>query len=163
MIKVHLQQIPESGFLQLSGEADPACLGLEEVEMAPAGPLFYHLEVGLSGGGLFATGSLSQKVKMTCVCCLESFEHEITTREFAMQRDLEGAELVDLTSEVREDIQLLLPMHPRCDLGGNKKCSAPFPKSDASFKRGSDCFKTQDSIPSEVRSVWSALDNLKSL
>lgn len=160
MIQVHLQQIPEADFLKISGEANPTLLGLDEVNMEPVGPLFYDLEVGLSDGGLFATGSLSQKVRMTCVGCLEPFEHLIETKTFAMQQDLSGSELVDLTSEVREDIQLLLPMHPRCDMGGNRTCSAQFPKSDASFKRDSSCLKTDDSLDSEAPSVWSALDNI---
>lgn len=148
MIKVHLKQIPEGGFLELSGETNPAFLELEEVEMEAVGSFFYNLEVGLSGGGLFATGKLSQKVRMTCVCCLEPFEHEITTSTFAMQQDLQGAELVDLTLEIREDIHLLLPMHPRCTLSRNQ-CPTQFP---------------QRVIPptenSEARSVWSALDNI---
>jgi uncharacterized metal-binding protein YceD (DUF177 family) len=149
MIQVHLHQIPDADFLKLSGEADPTLLGLEEANMEPVGPLFYELEVGLSDGGLFATGSLSQKVRMTCVGCLEPFEYLIETKTFAMQQELSGSELVDLTEAVREDIQLLLPMHPRCTLGGNQ-CPAQFP---------------QRVIPpienSEVRSVWSALDNIK--
>ncbi|MBX9742769.1 MAG: DUF177 domain-containing protein [Chthoniobacterales bacterium] len=156
MIQVHLQQIPQSSFLTLSGEANSACLDLEEAGIESVGPLFYDLEVGLSNGGLFATGTLSQKVRMTCVCCLETFEETIMTKEFATQQELQGSEVVDLTWAIREDIQLLLPMHPRCDLGGNKKCSASFPKSDV--LRGSHCVTTQ--APPPARSVWSALDNI---
>lgn len=156
MIQVHLNQIPQSGFLTLSGEEDPACLDLHEAGMEPVGPLFYNLEVGISRGGLFATGTLSQKVRMTCVCCLEAFETLIETQTFATQQELQGSELVDLTSAIREDIQLLLPMHPRCEVGGNKKCSASFPKGDA--LRGSYGVATH--TPPPTHSVWSALDNL---
>jgi uncharacterized metal-binding protein YceD (DUF177 family) len=159
MIKIHLQQIPENETLHLYGEADPRCLDLEEAESEAVGPLIYDLQVGVSGPGLFATGSLSQKVRMTCVACLEPFEYQIETTEFAMQRDLEGSELVDLTEEVREDIHLLLPMHPRCDMGGNKKCSAQFPKSELSSRKNSE-HRLVEPHSEEKSSIWSVLDHL---
>ena len=164
MIKVHLQHIPENESLHVCGEADPICLDLAEAEAEAVGPLFYDLQVGVSGPGFFATGSLSQKVKMTCVACLEPFEYQIETSEFAMQRDLEGSELVDLTEEVREDIHLLLPMHPRCDMGGNNKCSAQFSKSEflkskfSSRKDSEHCSVEPHS--EEKSSIWAVLDHL---
>lgn len=159
MIKIHLQQVPENESLHVCGEADPICLDLAEAEAEAVGPLFYDLHVGISGPGLFATGSLSQAVKMTCVACLEPFEYEVKTTEFAMQRDLEGSELVDLTEEVREDIHLLLPMHPRCDMGGNKKCSAQFPKSDLDFRKDSEHCSVEPHSE-EKSSIWAVLDHL---
>ena len=154
MIKVHLQHIPENDSLHFTGEVDAAVLDLEEAEAEAIGPLSYDLCVGLSGRGIFATGSLSQKARMTCVACLETFEHQVNTEKFAMQRDLEGSELVDLTPEVREDIHLLLPMHPRCDIGENRTCSAQFPKSNSSSR------KDPQPASTESRSVWAALDNI---
>lgn len=150
-IKVHLHHIPENDSLHLVGEANPAALDLEEAGIEAVSPLFYDLQVGLSGDGLFATGTLSQTMKMTCVGCLESFEFKLETQEFAMQKELSGSELVDLTPEVREDIHLLLPMHPRCTLGGNK-CPAQFPQRVVPSSKNS-----------EVRSVWAALDNITHL
>ena len=147
-IQVHLHHIPENDVLRLTGEENFAALDLEEAGIVPIGPLCYDLQVGLSEGGLFATGSLSQKMRVTCVGCLESFEYQFKTQEFAMQQELEGSELVDLTPAIREDIHLLLPMHPRCTLGGNK-CPAQFP---------------QRAIPSseisETPPVWAILDNI---
>ncbi len=147
-ITVHLHHIPENDSLHLTGEANSAALDLEEAGIGAVGPLFYDLQVGISDGGLFATGTLSQRMRMTCVGCLESFEWQFETKEFAMQKELSGSELVDLTPEVREDIHLLLPMHPRCTLGGNK-CPAQFPQR-----------LVPSSEISEVRSVWAALDNI---
>ncbi len=159
MIQVHLQHIPENESLHRCGETDSSFLDLAEAEAETVGPLFYDLQVGLSGSGLFATGSLSQKVTMTCVACLEPFEHQINTTTFAMQRDLVGSELVDLTEEVREDIHLLLPMHPRCDMGGNKKCPAQFPKSDLGFRKVSEHCSVEPHSE-EKSSIWAVLDHL---
>lgn len=152
-MKVHIRQIPEGGTLHLEGEQDPSSLGLEEAGAEPIGPLEYSLDVGLSEGGLFATGSVAQKVKMTCVSCLEPFEREIVIEPFATQIELDGNELVDLTREVREDIHLLLPAHPRCDQGGEKTCPASFPASARTAP-----------LPMEKAArpaIWEALDQLK--
>ena len=126
-MKVHLAQIPQGETLHLEGEEDAAPLELEAAGATPTSPLEYSVDVGLSEGGLFATGRLAVRVRMTCVSCLEPFEQEIVSEEFALQMELPGSELVDLTPEVREDIHLLLPPHPRCDRGGDKTCPARFP------------------------------------
>lgn len=101
--------------MHLEGEEDPSGLGLEEAGAVPVGPLRYSLDVGVSGDGLFATGSLRVRVRMTCVVSLEPFERDIEIEGFAMQKELGGSELVDLTPEIREDIHLALPAHPRSD------------------------------------------------
>ena len=148
-MKIHLRQIPEGETLHLEGEVDGSFLELEEVQCEVAGPLSYRLDIGLSEGGLFATGKLAVRVKATCVSCLEPFEHIIISDEFAMHRELDGREEVDLTPEIREDIQLLLPMHPRCHLGKNEKCPVQFSKIFSLSIEGS-----------ENRPFSSLLDNL---
>jgi len=152
-MKVHLKQIPQGEALHLEGEEDPAALELASAGAEPVGPLRYSLDVGLSDGGLFATGWLLQRVRMMCVSCLESFEKEIVSDPFALQKELEGNESVDLTEEVREDIHLLLPAHPRCDSGGDKTCPAH-------FSAGSEhSFSSVEKAAPEV--IWAALDQLK--
>lgn len=101
--------------MHLEGEEDPAFLGLEEAGAAAVGPLRYSVDAGVSEGGLFVTGSLSLRVRFTCVVTLEPFEKEISIPDFATQKELGGAELVDLSPEIREDIHLALPAHPRSD------------------------------------------------
>lgn len=152
-MKVHLRQIPAGGTLHLEGEEDPTPLGLEEAGAEPVGPLEYSLDAGVSEGGLFATGSLVQRVRMTCVSCLEPFERDIVVDPFATQIELEGSELVDLTPEAREDIHLLLPAHPRCDQGGEITCPAHFPEG----ARTSPLQTEKTARPA----VWEALDKLK--
>ena len=114
MIAVHLRQIPPEG-KHLEGEEDAACLDLSEIGAKPAGPVRFALDIGLSGGGLFATGQVSVPVEMHCVACLRPFVFEATVDPFAAQVEIEGRELVDLTPSVREELLLALPNHPRCD------------------------------------------------
>jgi uncharacterized metal-binding protein YceD (DUF177 family) len=155
-MKVHLRQIPSGETLHLEGEEDPSFLELESADAEPLGPLSYSLDVGLSDGGLFATGRLSQRVKMICVACLEPFEKELASDRFATQVELTGSESVDLTPEIREDILLLLPAHPRCDQGGEKTCPAHFPAAD----RASSLQATLPMDKTARPAIWAALDQL---
>ena len=148
MIGVHLKQVPAEG-KHLAGEEDPAFLDLAAIGAKAAGPVRYSLEVGLSGGGVFATGCVAVPVEMTCVACLELFVYEAVVDPFAAQVEIEGRELVDLTPVVREELLLALPNHPRCDLLLGHIC--PYHGLEAGG-RG-----TQES----AQSAWDQLDKLK--
>jgi hypothetical protein len=116
-VKVHLAQIPQGSTLRVEGTADPSFLDLEAANARALGPLVYSLDVGLSEGGLFATGSLRIPVELTCVVTLDPFPSEIVIDPFAIQKELDGREVVDLSEEIREDIQLALPAYPRREAG----------------------------------------------
>ena len=68
-MKVHLKQIPPQG-LHLSGEEDCPIQELASEEIRCAGPLHYDIDVGVANAGLWANGSLSQRVELRCVSCL---------------------------------------------------------------------------------------------
>lgn len=150
-MKVHLKQIPTEG-LHLEGTEKSAILDLREETIQPAGDIRYALDVGLSDGGLFATGSIGVDLDLECVACLERFRYPLAIPDFACQIELTGAESVDLTATVREDILLALPPHPHCDWNGEKVCQGASLRANA------------ESAPeplSESRDVWGALDQLK--
>ena len=148
-MKVHLKQIPSEG-LHLEGEEDSAVLDLHDAQLRPASPIQYALDVGLSGGGLFATGQLAVDFDTQCVVCLEAFKYPARIDDFACQVELSGAETVDLTEPVREDILLALPPHPHCDWNGERVCPGPFPLE-----------KENVNEPLSEPDVWGALDQLK--
>src|SRR6266536_1504628 len=145
-MKVHLKQIPADG-LHLEGDEDCPIPELEPEGIRCLGPLFYNIDIGVSGGALWVNGSLRQGVKLSCVCCLEKFAYEIKVPAFALRIELHGPENVDLTPFMREDLLLNLPAHPRCDRDGDRVCKAKQPKTvEQDTKRKLD---------------WSALDKLK--
>lgn len=148
MIAVHLQQVPPEG-LHLEGEDDAGFLDLGEIRAEPAGPVNYNLDVGLSGGGLFATGRVSVPVRMTCVACLQPFVLEAVVDPFAAQVEIDGRELVDLTPWVREELLLALPEHPRCDSLSDQRCPYTQPETGGSGH------------PANAESAWDQLDKLK--
>ncbi len=149
-MKVHINQIPIEG-KHIEGEADHGLLDLHEPEMVRAvSPVSYSLEVGLSEGGLFATGQIGVDFEVKCVNCLESFSYPVAIDDFACQIELTGAEMVDLTPSVREDILLALPPHPHCDWSGERTCNRALRPPN-----------TESDPSSESSEVWGALDQLK--
>jgi uncharacterized metal-binding protein YceD (DUF177 family) len=145
-VKVHLKQIP-SGGLHLEGDEECPILELETEEIHCVGPLHYSIDLGVTSGALWASGSLSQPVELRCVACLEKFVHEIQVPAFAMHTELRGPETVDLTPFMREDLLLNLPAHPHCDRDAGRVCKPKqIETSEQGIKRESD---------------WSALDQLK--
>ena len=120
-MKIHLNQISDHG-LHLEGEEATDYLDLNDVPLEPLGPVRYLLDLGLSEGGLFATGTLALDLQLECVSCLEKFSYPLRVDAFALQTELDGRETVDLTPFLREDILLVLPSYPHCDWNGERVC-----------------------------------------
>jgi DUF177 domain-containing protein len=150
-MKVHLRQIHADG-LHLEGEEDCPIPDLATEDVRCTGPLRYALDLGISEGALWATGSLAQPVELQCVRCLEPFPFEIEAKAFSIHHDLTGPELIDLTPYLREDILLNLPPHPHCDREGGRVCPAST-RADAGTPAPGGTEKR--------RPDWSALDKLK--
>lgn len=146
-MNVHIRQIPQGETLHLEGDEDTAALDLEQAGAHAVSPLHYSLDVGLSDGGLFATGRVAVRVKMQCVACLGDLELDIVADPFSLQTPLHGPERIDLTPFVREDIHLLLPPHPRCDV------EAACPAAGA--------LRTSRTLPETGDPAWDALEKLK--
>ncbi len=161
-MKIHTLQIPPEG-KHLDGEDPSSIFDLPEPECQPAAPVTYSLDVGISNGGLFATGCLSTRFRLRCVRCLETFELPIRCPDFACQKPITNSETVDLTEEIREDILLALPAHPSCERDGGLVCaSSSFEKLSAtSSAQGLDGdVESGDGEPPK-RDIWSVLDQLK--
>jgi uncharacterized metal-binding protein YceD (DUF177 family) len=147
-MKIHLRQIQADG-LHLEGEEECPIPELQAEGVVCTGPLRYNLDLGISEGSLWVTGTLVQPVELKCVRCLEPFPFEIEVHAFSIHQELAGPELIDLAPYVREDILLNLPAHPHCDREGGRKCPAAAAVAaplEEDSKRAPD---------------WSALDKLK--
>ena len=147
-MKVHLRQIQADG-LHLEGEEEFPIPDLAAEEVVCTGPLRYSLDLGISEGSLWVTGTLAQPVELKCVRCLEPFPFVIDVHAFSIHHELTGPEVIDLAPYIREDILLNLPAHPHCDREGGRKCPAALPAAPAAETDGK---RTPD---------WSALDKLK--
>jgi len=152
-MKVHLNQIPTEG-LHVEGADSSKILDLHEADIQPVSDVQYALDVGLSEGGLFATGQIGVDLELGCVSCLERFRFPLRVENFACQVELTSSETVDLTDPIREDILLALPPHPHCDWNGERVCQGVFPR----VKTETD---TATQSPAGNQDAWGALDQLK--
>ena len=153
-MKVHLNQIPDEG-LHVEGVESSKILDLHEPAVRPVSDVRYALDVGVSDGGLFATGTLGVDLDLECVACLERFSYPLEVADFACQVELTGSESVDLTGMVREDILLALPPHPHCDWNGERVCQGAQLRAKAADSL------TETDETETTRRVWGALDQLK--
>ncbi len=147
-MKIHTLQIPPEG-KHVEGTDPLEVLDLQDSMVVPIAPLSYALDVGLSEGGLFATGRIGSAFRLQCVGCLESFDYKVEIPNFACQIELGTSEEADLTESLREDIVLALPAHPHCDWTGLKVCS------------GLQLPPEEPVQIEQPRPVWNALDRLK--
>jgi len=155
-MKVHVSQIPPEG-LHVAGTESAAILDLRDPLTQPAGEVHFALDVGLSEGGLFATGTVGVDLDLQCVACLETFRFPLEVIGFACQMELTGAEAVDLTEPVREDILLALPPHPHCDWNGKRVCKG----ATVPAITGTAAALALESEAERSKVVWGALDQLK--
>ncbi len=170
-MKIYTNQIPVGG-LYVEGEEKATILDFSDALIRVVSPVRYALDVGLSEGGLFATGTLSVDLEMECVCCLERFVRSVEVSDFAVQIDLGGAEWADLTEAIREDLLLVLPAHPRCDWSGEKLCNG-MEKFTQGLTSGAKIGTKDDSLSSFDVSItgetggrknpWASLDRLGDL
>src|SRR6266478_10009388 len=105
IMKVHLKQIPATG-IHLEGKEEHDILELDDDQVRPIGTVEYSLDIGVSRSSLFATGEIGVDFELVCVSCLKWFVYPVRIRDFATQIELTGAESVDLTPWLREDILL---------------------------------------------------------
>ena len=110
--------------MHLEGEEECPIPDLAGEDVVCAGPLRYSLDLGVSEGALWATGTLAQPVELKCVRCLEPFKFDIEVKAFSIHHELTGPEVIDLAPYVREDILLNLPAHPHCDREGGRVCKS---------------------------------------
>jgi uncharacterized metal-binding protein YceD (DUF177 family) len=150
-MKVHLNQIPVEG-LHIEGEDPAKILDLQDPNVRPVSDVRYSLDVGLSEGGLFATGEVGVDLELQCVSCLERFRYPLRLPAFACQIELTRSETVDLTEPVREDILLALPPHPHCDWTGERVCPGLEYRSKT---------EATDAPLAAKPDAWEALDQLK--
>ena len=150
-MKVHLNQIPLEG-LHIEGEEDSQFLEVDHAVFKRLGPVYYSLDVGLSGTGLFATGTIAVDLELECVKGLEKFVYRLNLDGFALQTEIEGREMVDLTPYVREDILLNLPPYPHCDWNGEHNCVGV---------QNLTSREINGEAPVQAQKVWEELEKLK--
>jgi uncharacterized protein len=121
---IKIDDIPEQG-MNVEGEEPAEVLAMEaSAEFHPDGPLSYKLYAQMVDDGLLVRGSLSAPIKGCCARCTQMFSTTVTDSAFLRDYfDLQGAEEVDVTDDLREAIILSFPRFPLCDEACKGLCS----------------------------------------
>lgn len=120
-LKLHVANLPEEG-KDYDGELDQSLLEEGAKYEKYTGPIQYNLHVDTSSGGVLITGSLEVPVELHCVRCDNAFNYELGTDEFTFFDDETKADEIDLAETVREELLMLLPAYPHCDVEGGQIC-----------------------------------------
>lgn len=113
---IKLDELPEEG-KYFKGEEPPEVMEMDSsMEFRVAGPLEYDLFVQMVDEMLIVRGTVSALVEACCARCTQIFSTTVGDSGFLRDySDLQGAEEVDVTEGLREEIILNLPRFPLCE------------------------------------------------
>lgn len=154
---VNLELLPEEG-QEVREELDPGFFELPKADGAPAGPVEIDGRVQRFENELLFTGYVGAPFQFTCTGCLREFVQTIELENTAVAHEIETGGEVDITDEVREEVLLNFPAHPRCtDADDELECLID-PRYLAVDKKAGGDVETPPTPPADDR--WSALDGL---
>ena len=112
----------------------------------------YDVEARIVSRDLMVNGQITMPVRLQCSRCAVFFSTLIRISSFLRICPLrEGQTEVDLTDDIREDILLDLPNHPRCQ----EECAGLCPQCGANWNETScSC------SPEDGGGPWDSLDRL---
>ena len=153
-IRIETSQIGENGWT-VSGEASGDLLDLDQDPFARAdGPIAYALTVEKTGQDLLVRGQVEAPVRLRCSRCAQFFSTIVKVSSFLHAYDWEECpEILDVSTDVREDLLLEIPGFPLCDTRCKGLC--PYCGQDLNVAP-CGCVSTEETL-----SPWSALDELK--
>ncbi len=113
-MKIDTRQIPDDG-LTLAEEFSPSELDLETEIIKFNGPVKVKARITKSYGAIGVTLDLSAPMHITCGRCLEEISAGFN-RQAQLNYAVDKLEpIIDLDSDIREEIILSYPINPLCD------------------------------------------------
>jgi uncharacterized protein len=124
MIRIETSQIGENGH-RVEGEESGDLLDLSSDPVArSAGPISYALRVEAAGTQLVVRGDIEAPLKLRCSRCAQFFSTSVRVSSFLHAYEwAEHPEVLDVSSDVREDVLLEIPGFPLCDGGCKGLCA----------------------------------------
>lgn len=150
-MKVNVKRIPSDGE-QLQGSEPPSILELDNEDIHFKKDIEYDFHVQIQNNALLVVGKLRTPVTLRCGRCLKHFEWPLRIGQFVFHEELTGADFVDLTANIREDIILELPQRALC----RPDCRGLCPECGQDLNE-----KKCRCKPSHGDMRWHALDQIK--
>jgi len=122
-MKIEVAKVSPAGSVY-EGEEAGSALGLEEDPFArAAGPVRYRLEAQVVSGQLVVRGEVRSTVALLCVRCGEFFSTSVKVSSFLRAYpSVKAGDVVDVSSDIREDVLLELPSYAVCSWEGDGVC-----------------------------------------
>lgn len=158
-LELVLGELPEFGE-QKQGEIDPSVFELKEREGKAETGLKYDFFIQRFDEELLVQGKIEAEFQLECVRTLHPFKKTITVEGLALSIEIKE-EVIDITDQLREEIMILLPVYPVCDMADEEMTCKIEEKYLALDKDQKDDLEQQPADTQDDR--WSALDNLKNL
>ena len=152
MIKINTSHIGDEG-LPLEGEEDSSILELSDLKLGvPCGPIKYRLHASMAGQDLVVMGKASVSMKAECGRCLEECSLEVAAKDICHHFEKVPDQEIDLTSDIREDVLMAVPLSFLCSPSCKGLCS----------HCGADLNKAKCRCKPDKgeNSAWDALDKL---
>ncbi len=138
--------------IQLEETLPATILDLDENGIRAEEPVEVNLFIEGDEEQILVRGELSTKLKLECGRCLKWLDWPIEVNDFIVELSAPFPMVIDLTSQIREDILLRLPLAAACRLDDDYRC----PYSGKEYPPANE---SPSSIAGEE--VWQALDQLK--
>jgi uncharacterized metal-binding protein YceD (DUF177 family) len=158
-LKIEPRGLPLNG-LHLEGQLPVTVFDLGDKDPSqPVSPLALDLHVTRDDDDLMVTGSLAATFELTCGRCAEKFQQRLNLNPYEVLVPIENDAPIDLTTWLREDMLLALPLHPRCENGNVTPRECP---AEGRFDPDADA-AGEDAGKAEGSKAWEALDQLSNL
>jgi uncharacterized metal-binding protein YceD (DUF177 family) len=158
-LKIEPRGLPLNG-LHLEGQLPVTVFDLGDKDPSqPVSPLALDLHVTRDDDDLMVTGSLAATFELTCGRCAEKFQQRLNLNPYEVLVPIENDAPIDLTTWLREDMLLALPLHPRCENGNVTPRACP---AEGRFDPAADAAEA-GSGEAEGSRAWEALDQLSNL
>jgi uncharacterized protein len=119
-----IQTRTQEEYFELSGEELPAVFDIDPGQhLWFKDNIEYELKVQKTPKDIIISGTVKTVVTHECSRCLNSFSQKINVKDvlYSFSLDTVG-DTIDLTSYIREEILLLLPLRPLCSEGCKGLC-----------------------------------------
>ena len=158
-LEINLNELSEFGE-KIDGEIHPDIFELKEDEGTPITGLKYNLLIQRFDTELLMQGTLTAKFELECVRTLHPFMMTLAVPDFSISIEI-TEEIVNPSEQLREEIMILFPTYPVCDMGDEKMTCKIEEKYLALDKDQSNDLEEQP--PNVPDDRWSALDQLENL
>lgn len=130
-MKIDLRNIPPEG-LRIEAKESVEILDIKGEGIEFNEPIGISILVNCVGNTLLVNGELRTSIELVCSRCMKKYRQFLEDRNFNLTREVSGMNEIDLSSEIREDIFILLPVKPLC----KEECKGFCPRCGRDLNEG---------------------------